>query len=1591
MEPVSEDALKQPEAQVTAAVARIRAIGEAHGQARLDRVVLRWIGQRFLADRWAKLDQAGRSDEKIRLSRVFVDATREGAEVGARGFVATRLSERPRRLVNPMRGGEVAGQGEPFGAVWSENSEVVSRLRRLRREELENPFVQQERAPGTVLIGGPGQGKTTVAQVLCQMHRAWWLIAGDEEPRVAYVHEARAFREDVAALGFSPPSTIQLPLRIDLVRLVERMRRGGEAMIDVLRREIADGNDLTSDCLVKVLRAVPCLIVLDGLDEVPGLETRKDLQRAIEVFFDRSAGIEGALVVTTRPQGYVGEFGALDEWRIAPWTPSIARRYAERLLGERFASQPEELEASLERIDDALHNDGTARLMTTPLQVTMMTSLVRSIGTPPRERWKLFQEYWHLVFVREREKGRLTGGVLTKYERLVREVHQHIALLLHAMEERGRGSTLNREQLRAVVEAQTVRIDVPEAARESLVVQILAACTDRLVFIVQPEVGRFGFEVRSLREFFAAGALTDGTEEEIVSRLGEVARASDWRNVFVLAVGRVMQDLSERLQRRVTVELCRNLEERGPVIGTLASPGALLALDLLHDGAVLSIPKLARPLFTHALALLDLPWHASHARFLSACVDPDVIDATGSQGAVLKAIEERLEGGEASVTAWSVLRTLAEDGVEGAREIVRRHWPESFDGPVGAIDDSRDLKHAEGRDWWANFVLDRVERYTPQQVVARGALGMGLYRALAGKRLLQLVWMSGWRRNSIAINPEEGVPIGWVSMFEDERVPLPDALVERLAHRDAWRATIAYERFLREPSEAALADWLVAWAGERRTGGVAVRENAPWLLTECTLQATTPEDLDELAARAREGAFGDVEDWRAAEHRWTTRGITIDDVKARPESEAPGRSVATVGTPPFWSLPVSADRFSSEELTFLAAIVRELIRQLKDSPSESLRRVDCRNVHSIASQVWSHWGAHQVELSPGEVDLLIADGEMQPYLWEFIPHASDAAPEWRSWVDRHALAGHCNQWVGLPSDSLRRFGAWLLEWWNDPLRRPQVETLAATFVGRRDEVEGETHPVVEAVRTMNPLDFTTDEAAWSVFHSLGNDQAASADDLLEWWNQLRVRSDEGHLMHLWPFALSDQGQRRFAAIWGSLVARDEPARREMLDVIRTWQTRVWAALDDESRWRHLNLPLPSPRGLDAYVRPPEPPLATPTRIRLTNLRGLRAVEVDVTAPRAGEGALLVILGENGLGKTTLLRGMVFALVDPGVAGGFLSRSPAPYRARGCAEARCVVETTRGAYLAVIENGGGLERIASSSAPERTRPFVVAYGCRRGSALGSPLQPSEPSSADDVDNLFDRPVGLTHAEAWLARLKAASRTPGDAPWQIYERVREALKDVLPGVEDIDILEDGRVWVTFRDPVQGQVRWAALSDGYLTTAGWIIDLMARWIERQTHRLKLPVEPDFRETMTGYALVDEIDLHLHPAWQAVILQDVRRLFPRMHFIVTTHNPLTLTGARPGEIRVLARDTRTGEVTVEAPPFDPRLRTGSELYARFFNIKKLYPAELDQKLTRYRDLATDPTRSDEEDTEARSLLGELREEQIDPGFEPEPRGEPS
>lgn len=75
---------------------------------------------------------------------------------------------------------------------------------------------------------------------------------------------------------------------------------------------------------------------------------------------------------------------------------------------------------------------------------------------------------------------------------------------------------------------------------------------------------------------------------------------------------------------------------------------------------------------------------------------------------------------------------------------------------------------------------------------------------------------------------------------------------------------------------------------------------------------------------------------------------------------------------------------------------------------------------------------------------------------------------------------------------------------------------------------------------------------------------------------------------------------------------------------------------------------------------------------------------------------------------------------------------------------------------------------------------------------------------------------------------------------------------------------------------------LSDGQRSMAALAADIALRCVQLNPHLAgEAPKETE------GVALIDELDLHLHPNWQRAVVRNLTSLFPRLQFVATTHSP--------------------------------------------------------------------------------------------------------
>jgi len=278
-------------------------------------------------------------------------------------------------------------------------------------------------------------------------------------------------------------------------------------------------------------------------------------------------------------------------------------------------------------------------------------------------------------------------------------------------------------------------------------------------------------------------------------------------------------------------------------------------------------------------------------------------------------------------------------------------------------------------------------------------------------------------------------------------------------------------------------------------------------------------------------------------------------------------------------------------------------------------------------------------------------------------------------------------------------------------------------------------------------------------------------------------------------------------------------------------------------------------------------------------------------------------------------------------------------------------------------------------------FVAGYGTARSLPLPRSIEGILNPTTDRLASLFDRGriVGTGFADLLKSRQVQ----------QYALALQHALLDqqgVLPAIAGLELRGKGGVksakhlveshrfdFLAGDETVRIPATW--LSHGYQATISWISDLVGQMFWDAQEGVTL-------DQMEGLVLIDELDLHLHPLWQVGLIRALKRTFPKVQFVATTHSPMLLPGLERDEIWHLR--LAEGHVTVEMFDQSPALMTGSELYQTFFGIDRLYPADLGEALYRYGYLASDPRRSDEEDAEMHGYHQRLLDSGVEPGLTP-------
>jgi hypothetical protein len=848
-------------------------------------VMTNFLQKELLEDQYSKLEQAGhRPENRIQLEKVFVDLP---------SFL-NRQAEPPEEK-DPLPPGFLShmlkiGSMRLNGAT-RESHYIAGSISTVKDEHEHGRYV---------LIGGPGQGKSTLGQFLCQVHRASLL-----KDRKKLDLDTKKALQSIQKQCFDHNLDINIakrfPVRIDLARFAKALAmEGGMKALSVLSYMVSQIKNKTNYELHaadfrKWLEVYPWLVVFDGLDEVPSSSNRKEVMCAIRDFLIDASSLDSDVLIlaTTRPQGYNEEFSPNRYWHhwLAPLSVPRALCYGKCLVDNTYPSNNQRRAEINERMKRASEVPATAKLMESPLQVTIMSRLLAQIAQPPQERYNLFKQYYEIIYRREMEREvEPLSRILRDFKPDVDTIHYQMGLLLQIESERAKhtDATMSHKEFEQVVRDRLAQEGHQKEELDKLTNTIASCAIDRLVFLVPSLCGRIGFEIRSLQEFMAAEALMETSDDIAVARLKRIASIPFWRNVFLFAAGRVFAD--RQYLRDHVAHICAELnDDPSDPLGHQVLTGSLLALALLEDGSARHQPAFGQILVSNALRLLNLPSDAS-TKQLKDVYDSNYFNIYEEE--IIRQLERTPI--TTCLNSWNLLNYLITRGESWAEALANRKWPTDIPTQIKLI--TTDISEADGK-WKARKLAEIIFNVDVNTIVNLIRYGIGMetsrfcFIEAPLRQSLQFIFTTPTFNIKTELN---GVELSMIPMSSEVTNNYSQLSSIKNAH-PSWQAFIESAHFIKAPSHLSLSQALNK-----------ISENfmpeqyvfLPWPIQACVQYCRTSSELKLLAVKAENGELGTLPDWQAAEKRWISQGVKMKDLDYMTDDRCPYSSnIANLGFP----------------------------------------------------------------------------------------------------------------------------------------------------------------------------------------------------------------------------------------------------------------------------------------------------------------------------------------------------------------------------------------------------------------------------------------------------------------------------------------------------------------------------------------------------------------------------------------------------------------------------------------------------------------------------------------------------------------------
>jgi len=413
-------------------------------------------------------------------------------------------------------------------------------------------------------------------------------------------------------------------------------------------------------------------------------------------------------------------------------------------------------------------------------------------------------------------------------------------------------------------------------------------------------------------------------------------------------------------------------------------------------------------------------------------------------------------------------------------------------------------------------------------------------------------------------------------------------------------------------------------------------------------------------------------------------------------------------------------------------------------------------------------------------------------------------------------------------------------------------------------------------------------------------------------------------------------------------------------------------------------------------------------LELYNFRGFENVKVDFYEN------LTVIIGANGAGKSTIMEGIAIALssmfvkVD-GLSALGINRSQAHLKAYEIGSTKDVQEqypvvikasavistanaskeiewarklnsstgqTVYGEASQITALGVEYQKALRDGNTEICLPLIAYYGTGRLWDYHRNKQTDVFEKSNRLNGYIDCVDGTANVKLmmnWFMKMtiqKYQNQEMGLGPIPELEAVYSAMKECysrITGYKNVKMqysMATKELEVAYTDENANAMRMPVnqLSDGYKSMISLVADIAYRMAVLNPQFLG-----DVCKNTDGVVFIDEIDLHLHPEWQQRVLDDLRAIFPKVQFIVSTHAPAVINTVPKECIRILKNNA-----VIDAP-VETYGKDANSILTAIMDANER-PVSVKKKFNEFYNALAQGEESDDYD-EARQILDELKE----------------